>query len=342
MSFAVAAGMGAAAAAVGVLRRRAGSAAARHASAAAGSIDEGKRQPAFGVLLLPYNNEVRPNFESNELVFECAKKFTQQLTVWLKTSADHDAAALTRFSLAMYDDAFLSACDASNPNLQCIVLADAVTSGTVTGASLEQAVAGADEVVVCSQHKTLAGWAEEQLQLGSGTPPLTLLPPPDTADCVVVDELQAPLTPFAKVAVGGTFDHMHAGHRKLLAVAAAATAPDGELLIGVTGPALLRNKKHAGVLQSYEEREAAVVGFLRGIAPGLRFVTAKLHEPGGAAATDESFEAIVVSTETVGGGRWINQRRAERGFRPLALLAIARRNSTLQSSTWLRQMKAAQ
>ncbi len=289
--------------------------------------------------MLPYNNEVRPSFASNELVSECSKKFTQRLTVWLKTNAQPDTAALTRFTLAMYDDAFLSACDANNANLQCTVLADVAISGAVSAASLQHAAAGADEVLVCAEHTQLADWAKQQLQGGSA-PPVALLPAPDTADCIVVDELEAPLTPFTKVAVGGTFDHMHAGHRKLLAVAAAATAADGELLIGVTGPALLRNKKHASTLQSYAEREGAVKDFLRRIAPGLRFVTAQLHEPGGAAATDASFEAIVVSTETVGGGRWINARRAERGFPPLALLAIARRNNTLQSSTWLRQQAA--
>jgi len=333
---------GVAAAAAGVLRRRA--IAALHTTVVAAEAPQDAAappKPQSGLLLLPYNNETRPSFESNELVFECAKKFSQQLTVWLKSSTQPDAAALTRFTLAMYDDAFMSACDANHANLQCTVLADCGTFGSVSGSSLCTAAAEVDEVVVCSSHTALARWAKAELASAQAAPPLVLQPPPDVDDCIVVDEIEGPLPSFAKVAVGGTFDHMHAGHRKLLAVAAAATAPSGELLIGVTGPALLRNKKHASSLQSYGEREGAVAGFLRSVAPALHFVTAQLQEPGGAAATDAAFEAIVVSTETVGGARWINARRAERGFPPLVILTIARRNSTLQSSTWLRQQADA-
>ena len=48
---------------------------------------------------------------------------------------------------------------------------------------------------------------------------------------------------FAAGAVGGTFDRLHAGHRLLLATAAAAT--DGVLYVGVTGDSLLRKKVSA-------------------------------------------------------------------------------------------------
>jgi len=45
---------------------------------------------------------------------------------------------------------------------------------------------------------------------------------------------------WGHVAVGGTFDRLHAGHRILLA--AAALAATEAVYIGVTGAELLRNK----------------------------------------------------------------------------------------------------
>ena len=51
---------------------------------------------------------------------------------------------------------------------------------------------------------------------------------------------------FSNVAVGGTFDRLHVGHRLLLAVAAHAT--NHQLYVGVTSDQLLANKQWADLL----------------------------------------------------------------------------------------------
>ena len=74
---------------------------------------------------------------------------------------------------------------------------------------------------------------------------------------------------FDNVCVGGTFDHAHAGHRWLLACAAAVT--EKRLDVGITGEALLENKKYKEYLQPYERREQFCKDFIKASAPvGLK------------------------------------------------------------------------
>ncbi|CAK0805614.1 unnamed protein product, partial [Prorocentrum cordatum] len=69
------------------------------------------------------------------------------------------------------------------------------------------------------------------------------------------------------VVLGGTFDHLHAGHKVLLSVAAAlATA---SLTVGVSGDPLLVGKQEAVVLEPWDERAAAVASFLARLRPDL-------------------------------------------------------------------------
>lgn len=135
-----------------------------------------------------------------------------------------------------------------------------------------------------------------------------------------------PLPPFNQVAVGGTFDRLHAGHRLLLA--ASAMAAERRLFIGITGDKLLSNKKHSELLQPFEERSRAAVAFAKKVRPadekGFTVDVGALldpREPTGA-ETECGMQALVVSKETISGGEAINAGRKERGFRPLALLVV--------------------
>lgn len=73
------------------------------------------------------------------------------------------------------------------------------------------------------------------------------------------------------VCLGGTFDHLHPGHKLLLhaavllldvpAPAQTATIPC-RLIVGITGDELLRRKKYAELVQPWDQRAAHVVEFL--------------------------------------------------------------------------------
>lgn len=49
----------------------------------------------------------------------------------------------------------------------------------------------------------------------------------------IKEKVEDPLEIFHKVAVGGTFDHLHAGHKILLTMTALSTRKS--LIVGVTG-----------------------------------------------------------------------------------------------------------
>ena len=129
---------------------------------------------------------------------------------------------------------------------------------------------------------------------------------------------------YAAVAVGGTFDRLHAGHRLLLAAAALAVAEGGTLYLGVSADGLLEGKKHRELIQGYAERAAAAEAFVRDVNPSARVAAGPLEDPAEPplAATMREMGALVVSQETVGGAEWIQGVRRDRGLKPLEVLVV--------------------
>jgi pantetheine-phosphate adenylyltransferase len=128
---------------------------------------------------------------------------------------------------------------------------------------------------------------------------------------------------FPDVAVGGTFDRLHAGHRLLLA--ATALVAERRVFAGVTADALLRSKAHGELLQPYGLRAGRSAAYVRRVRPGLDEVAVgALRDPAEPtqAELDPAMRALVVSRETVKGGEAINDGRARRGLAPLELVVV--------------------
>jgi pantetheine-phosphate adenylyltransferase len=75
------------------------------------------------------------------------------------------------------------------------------------------------------------------------------------------------MTTYNKVALGGTFDRFHDGHRKLLTKAVAVTKK--EIIVGITGESMLKNKKYAELLESFDKRAQSVQDFIHSLNPTL-------------------------------------------------------------------------
>lgn len=157
---------------------------------------------------------------------------------------------------------------------------------------------------------------------------------------------------YHTVALGGTFDYLHPGHKLLLHAAALllniphkSSGPPCVLIIGISADELLVNKKFASQLQSWDTRARGVISFLNTLfetnTTGLtdssstasetttylrngtvKVRLVKLHDPFGPTTSEEDVDALVVSAETRSGGRAINVRRAEKGWAELEVFEI--------------------
>lgn len=120
--------------------------------------------------------------------------------------------------------------------------------------------------------------------------------------------------------MGGTFDHLHDGHRLLLTIAGYLAKE--KLIVGITGSELLVNKKYAEVMQSYMIRRQAVEDFLAYVFPQLEVETYMLHDVAGPAGSIEAIDALVLSKETIQGGLEVNRIRKAKNFKPLIIYQV--------------------
>ncbi|EFJ48933.1 hypothetical protein VOLCADRAFT_59807, partial [Volvox carteri f. nagariensis] len=123
---------------------------------------------------------------------------------------------------------------------------------------------------------------------------------------------------FRRVAVGGTFDRLHAGHELLLAVTALVAG--GFVFVGVTADALLTNKSYKELLQPYDVRVRETVSYIEAVHPGIK--VGAFSAANQVAQLDPHMEALVVSVETLPGAEAINAGRRARGFDPLTIIIV--------------------
>lgn len=127
-------------------------------------------------------------------------------------------------------------------------------------------------------------------------------------------------------AVGGTFDHLHDGHKILLSSAVFLTK--SKLVVGITGPVLLKNKKFSETLESFGARQASVTNFLNlltrhsSLERNFRYEIYQINDVCGPTGYLRDLDALIVSEESVKGGEFVNNYRAERGFEKLVVAVI--------------------
>ncbi|KAL9599110.1 MAG: hypothetical protein Q9219_004068 [cf. Caloplaca sp. 3 TL-2023] len=164
----------------------------------------------------------------------------------------------------------------------------------------------------------------------------------------------------SSVAVGGTFDHLHLGHKLLLSMTAlvlslaepSVTGQKRSITVGITGDKLLENKQFRSYLQDWHQRQAAVEAFLQAFlvaeAPssrdtflqnvekediqqrvvstswpsGLNIQYVEIFDAFGPTITDQAISALVLSEETRAGGKAVNDRRGKKGWVALDVFEV--------------------
>ncbi len=122
---------------------------------------------------------------------------------------------------------------------------------------------------------------------------------------------------MTRILVGGTFDRLHSGHRKLIKTAFA----HGDLvIIALCSDKMVRNKPSSVYIEPYKIRRDGVIKFAKGL--GKSFEIIEINDPYEPAASMKDLDGIVVSTETIQNALIINMMRKERGLPPLRIIAI--------------------
>ncbi len=104
------------------------------------------------------------------------------------------------------------------------------------------------------------------------------------------------------VALGGTFDHLHSGHKLMLSLAALLSRD--RILCGITASEMLINKNHPERLEPLDSRMLRVQEFFTEFKEGcvhkVEMVT--LRDPYGPTIELDDLDALIVSPETLPGG----------------------------------------
>jgi phosphopantetheine adenylyltransferase len=211
----------------------------------------------------------------------------------------------------------------------------------------------------------ITAWQSRQ---GGIAPPIHRLPcgpslttPSSSATPYAED---GPVATHTSVAVGGTFDHLHIGHKLLLTATVLAAEPSDVsspsspkktprlITVGITGDELLVNKKYGSVVESWSTRQQRTADFVESILvfhPDIPSITktesidepgpngkltrvtygdditinyTQISDPFGPTITDENITALVISGETRAGGKAVNDKRREKGWKELQVFEV--------------------
>jgi pantetheine-phosphate adenylyltransferase len=116
--------------------------------------------------------------------------------------------------------------------------------------------------------------------------------------------------------MGGTFDVLHRGHRKLLK---RALLVGRRVLIGVTTDRFARTLHKPHRFDTYAKRKRDLGRLLVRWGVSSRAKIVPLDDRYGTTVRNSKIQALVVSRRTLGTAREINARRRGRGLKPLAI-----------------------
>ena len=123
---------------------------------------------------------------------------------------------------------------------------------------------------------------------------------------------------FTMIALGGTFDIIHAGHIALLDKGFSISE---KVIIGLTSDELAE-KKGKKLVNSFQIRYSTLESLLKEKFPRSLFEIVELDNDFGPAVIDGNVNALVVSEETRSKGQLLNKLRLEQGQSPVTIIIV--------------------
>lgn len=119
--------------------------------------------------------------------------------------------------------------------------------------------------------------------------------------------------------VGGTFDPLHDGHKRLLSRSFQLAGPKGAVIIGLTSDRFASQKVHP--VRLYEERREELARFIKDSGFEASWSVEPLEDRFGSALNID-FDALIVSEETLPVAMEINTLRRKEGRRKVDIHQI--------------------
>ncbi len=124
---------------------------------------------------------------------------------------------------------------------------------------------------------------------------------------------------YSKVAVGGTFDELHRGHKALISK---AFEVGEKIVIGLSSDEFVSKMSKAHKTASYSERFKELNTYLENAGLVNRAEIVPLKDPYGLTISGKDLDALVVSKETESIAEKINEVRNKAGLKPLKIVTV--------------------
>jgi pantetheine-phosphate adenylyltransferase len=142
---------------------------------------------------------------------------------------------------------------------------------------------------------------------------------------------------FKLAGMGGSFDHLHEGHKYLIQTALGVSE---KICIGLTTEKMHKNKKFREKIQDFSIRKKNIEDFVQSFTNPNRLEIVELNDPFGPPIEEEDYEALIISKETLPNAIKINEIREDKDMKPLIFVVIPlikEKNGKKLSSTQIRK-----
>ena len=126
------------------------------------------------------------------------------------------------------------------------------------------------------------------------------------------------MTQFDLVAMGGTFDIIHAGHIALLTKSFSISS---KTIIGLSSDQLA-TKRGKNLVNDYSKRLSSLKDVIEKRFPNSLYEISKLENDFGPAVIEGSVKALIVSEETSNKGVHLNELRAKKNLPPVEIVVV--------------------